>query len=114
MQPFPELSNQFSPGDSQIMSIVEAERVAREGRRNALTKPEHSSLYTQTVEELAHFADEMRNEFSKEIPAPFMQKKLSRDQVRRRIERMTAEERLVLSRQYGPRRFAQWAMSYQK
>lgn len=111
---FPQLSEQFSPGDSEIMSSVEADRVAREGRRSALQKPEQSSLYTQVVEELSSFANEMRTEFAKEIPAPFMQKRLSRDQIRRRIERMTAEERVVLSRRYGARRFAQWAMSYEK
>lgn len=115
MQPiFPELSPNAMPGDAAVVSAANAERMAREGRRGALAKPDSASLYTQAVEELASFAVEMRQEFAKDIPAPFMKRKLTTEQIRRRIASMTAEERIVLSRKYGARRFAEWAQRYEK
>lgn len=113
-QPFPELSSEPMQGDAAIMSLVNAERMAREGKRATLAKPDETSVYTQVVEELVAFIVEMRDEFAKEIPAPFMKRKLSAEQIRKRVERMTAEERIVLGRKYGVRQFAEWAASHQR
>jgi hypothetical protein len=111
--PFPELTPSPMPGDAAIVSIANADRAAREGRRQALAAPQQTSLYTQVVEELVGFANEMRDELHREMPAPFMKRKLTPEQIRRRLERMTAEERLVLSRKYGARRLAEWARQHQ-
>ena len=109
---FPELTPTPMPGDAALVSIANAERVARKGRREALAQPEMASIFTKVVEELAGFAVDMRAEFAAEIPAPFMKHKLTPEQIRRRVQQMSAAERQVLARKYGVRRFAEWAQRY--
>lgn len=107
--PFPELSQAPLPGDANIFSDAISERNLRQGRREAAIEPRNVSVYTQVALELRDFTTQMREELKKDIPAPFMQRLMTRRQKQAAFLRMTPEQRTALTRRFGVRRIAELA-----
>ena len=102
----PVLSPESAVGDASIRDEVNASIVSKQGRRATQRKTDNTSVYTQVTEELREEMTSIRNEMRSEMPAKFMKVRQPRRQVKARMEAMSPEERRVLAKKYGVRRFA--------
>tara|TARA_R110002096_G_scaffold193532_2_gene375275 strand:+ start:1431 stop:1790 length:360 start_codon:yes stop_codon:yes gene_type:complete len=97
---FSELSPSSMSGDSNLMQESFADRGSRVGRRGSKTKQD-TSLYTRVVSEASEYGEKLRAQFRSDAVAPLMKRKLSRSQVKQRINAMSPEQRMVLARKWG-------------
>lgn len=97
---FGELNAAPNHGDASLLQSSLAAREARVGRRGSRHKAD-TSMYTDVVREASEYGEKLRSEFAKDIPAPIMQRRLSRAQVKQRILAMSPEKRLALAKKWG-------------
>jgi hypothetical protein len=97
---FSQLSESSMPGDSGLMQQSFADRATRVGRRGSKTKQD-TSLYTRVVSEASEYGEKLRASFRSDAVAPLMKRKLTRAQVKKRINAMSPEQRMVLARKWG-------------
>lgn len=108
----PATPTPIQSGDSGLISGAMLSKASRDGRRGTRKRPENTSIYTQVVEEVREFSREMRDEFK--VDVPFMKQKLTRAQIRSKLNAMSPAEKIALSRKIGVRRFAEFAQSVQR
>ena len=97
---FSQLSQSPMSGDSELLQQSFSDRAARVGRRGSKIKQD-TSVYTRVVTEASEYGEKLREQFRSDAVAPLMKRKLSRAQVKQRIQNMPPEKRMVMARKWG-------------
>jgi|TARA_R110002167_G_scaffold6620_2_gene31006 hypothetical protein len=97
---FSQLSESPMTGDSGLMQQSFSDRATRVGRRGSKTKQD-TSLYTRVVTEASEYGEKLREQFRSDAVAPLMKRKLTRAQVKKRIQSMPPEQRMAMARKWG-------------
>lgn len=103
--PYPDVG---ASGQSRVAQVLAA-RDARERRQKKAPAAESMSLLTQAAQELTKLGAEMREEFKKNTPAPFMKAKMTRRTARQRFLQMPPEEHVMLARKIGVKMYVNMA-----
>lgn len=91
-------------GDSKLLRD-EVDNIRSDQRKRGKTVRGKINPITEVTENVIAFMEDFKNEVASVSPAPYMQKALTNRQMRRRMNNMESDERLVMARNMGMQNF---------